>query len=367
MLSSRTGRFRTLVATPLALAAFAIALPASASAALRLVGSPLSVPATLNTSANLHYVGLYTPVPPNPEAPNGVFHTPHYGADTALWNTKVAGGTAAMPSGGEAVKVRLEGCAQPAANGPAPLNQIHFQDITPMPDGSAKVNISSQSFELPVCGQGGAGASTVTTYEPFDLCVSQGDYVDFNDEGGYVPNIYRAGVPYQVLGSVAGSSMDSFIRGGGTGNGALLSAGDTTAMDGFAVNAEEELLMQVELGTGKDARYVCPGGTKDAPAALAPMKVSPQTDGINSSRIVSVALYCRPTSGCPGSATLTLPSGAVVGRASFSLPGGHTSHVPIQVTGSLLRQIRAHHGVTVRLAATFAGQTFSASIRIKIF
>jgi hypothetical protein len=331
------------------------------------VGSPLAGPATLNTSENLNYAGLYTPVPPNPEAPNGLFHTPHYGADTAIWNTQVAGGRAAMPAGGQAVRIRLEGCAKPAPGGPSPLNQIHFQDLSPLPGGGAKVNISSQSFELPVCGQGGAGPATVSTYEPINLCVNQGDYVDFNDEGGYVPYVYRAGVPYQVLRGATGSSADSFIRGDGTNNGAVFSPTDTTAMDGFAVNADEELLLQVELGTGSDARYVCPGGTKDAPPTLAPLHVRPQTDGINSSRFVSVAIYCRPASGCPGSATLALPSGAVVGRASFSLPGGHTGHVPIQVSASLMRTIRRHHGVSLQLTALYAGQEYSQAIKVRIF
>ena len=57
------------------------------------VGSPLSVPATLNTAENLSYAGTNTNVLPTPEVPTGVVHTYHYGADTALWNT-VAGATA---------------------------------------------------------------------------------------------------------------------------------------------------------------------------------------------------------------------------------------------------------------------------------
>ena len=87
------------------------------------------------------------------------------------------------------------------------MTQIHFQDLSPTRNGGAKVNLSSQAFEIPVCGQAGASESTVTTYEPTNLCVKQGDYVGFNDDGGYVPNVYRAGVPYAVLGSVAGSTV----------------------------------------------------------------------------------------------------------------------------------------------------------------
>ncbi|HSZ04159.1 MAG TPA: hypothetical protein VK778_03040, partial [Solirubrobacteraceae bacterium] len=188
--------------------------PAGAGAAVIIIGSPLSVPATLNTSANLAYQGTNTAVPPSAEAPNGIFHTFHFGADTALWNVAQASGSPSVPADGEVQKIALEGCAQAAPGGPAPLTQIHFQDIAPLPGGGATVKLTSGAFEIPVCGEGGASGSTVSTYEPNGLCVSQGDYVDFNDEGGYVENIYRAGVPYEVLGSVAGSTADSFIRGG---------------------------------------------------------------------------------------------------------------------------------------------------------
>src|SRR5437868_826909 len=133
---------------PLLLLAGLLALlsPAVSNAATTTFGSSLSTPATLNTTDNLGYYGTFTPVPPNPEAPNGLFHTNHWGADTALWNVSVAGGRASAPATGQAVNVRLEGCAKPARGGPPPLTQIHFQDLSPLPGGGAKVNLSSQAF-----------------------------------------------------------------------------------------------------------------------------------------------------------------------------------------------------------------------------
>ena len=104
--------------------------PATSSAAIMTVGSPLSVPATMNTTESLGYIGTYTPVPPAPDAPNGRYHTNHWGADTAIWNTALAAGSAGAPATGQAVKVRIEGCAQPAAQGPAPLTQFHIQDLS---------------------------------------------------------------------------------------------------------------------------------------------------------------------------------------------------------------------------------------------
>ena len=356
----------TVVAMAFLLAMLAaLSLAAPSRAALTTVGSPLAGPANLNTTDNLGYAGTNTNVI-SPEFPTGVAHTAHFGADTAIWNTSVAGAPAGMPEAGQADKVRIEGCAQQAPGGPAPLTQFHVQVLHPQANGTVKVSLTSQPFELPVCGQGGASASTVSTYEPINLCVAKGDFVGFNDEGGFVERFYRAGVPYQVLGSAGGSSLNSFIKGGGTNDGAVLTPRFATNMEGWATASGEELMLQVELGTGPDARYVCPGGTKDAAPVLAPVHVRPQTDGVNSSRMVSVSFYCRPASGCSGKATLTLPSGRVVGRASFNVPGNATSHVPIRISPALMRMIRRDRRVPVQANVVALGQTFTAPIVVGI-
>ncbi len=344
----------------------ALLAPASAGAATSVFGSPLSVPATLNTAENLNYQGVNTDVPVGPEAPEGVFHTFHFGADTALWNTAEQ---AAAPEGGQVLKIRLEGCARPASGGPAPLTEVHFQTLSPLPGGGARVNLTSQGFDMPVCGQGGSD-STVSTYEPVNLCVNAGDYVDFNDEGGYVENVYRAGVPYAVLGAVRGATADSFIKNNGTDNGASLETSDVNAMEGFAANASEELMMQMELGTGANARYVCPGGSKEAPPVLPVIHVHPQTDGVNRARIVEIAIYCRPAGGCPGTATLTASAGGRSAReddrVTFDLRGDDTSRVAIRISPHLLALIRKHHGIATTLTAVVGGQTFSQTVEIKI-
>jgi hypothetical protein len=360
-------RARRLLAGALLAGLLSALAPAGASAAITTFGSPLSVPATLNTSDNLNYYGTYTPVPPSPEAPNGVFHTAHWGADTALWNVGLAAGAPTAPATGQALKLRLEGCAKPAKGGPEPLTQIHFQDLTPLAGGGARVNISSGAFDIPICGEAGASGSTITTYEPVNLCVSQGDYVDFNDEGGFVPNIYRSGVAYQVIGAVPGSTMSSFIRGNGTGNGATMSSTDTTANDGFASNRSEELMMQVTLGTGPDATHICAGGTGGLAPPLPPLRVSRQTDGINHSGIVAVAIYCRVSPTCNGVATLTGPGGRPsYGHAAFSLTGNKTSHLAIRLSSKVLKMVRKRHGVTAILTAVTAGKIITQTIVVRI-
>jgi len=368
---SPTHRRGALAAAVAVTALLTLSVPAVSSANVLSFGSPLSVPATLNTGLDLGYRGTDTNVPASPEAPNGVVHTTHYGADTALWNSDLARGDARAPATGQALKITLEGCAEPASDGTPPLTQIHFQDLTPLAGGGAKVNITSQAFDIPVCGAGGAGSSTQTTYEPINLCVSAGDYVDFNDEGGFVGHSYQNGVPYRVIGRTAGSKMASFIRGGGTNNGDTLSSSDSSTMDGYASNENEELLMQVKLGTGADATHICPGGKQGLPPVLAPIRVSPQTDGVNHSRIVAVAVFCR-VSPCKGTATLSIPGEssyggeATYGRVGFALQANKTVHLPIRVKSELVQKIRAKHGVSVRLAAVVNGQTIVQRITVKI-
>jgi hypothetical protein len=363
-----------LLATPVALL-LALLAPARGDAKVMTIGSPLSVPATLNTADDLTYAGTDTAVPASPEAPTGLVHTSHFGADTALWSSMKPGGSTAVPATGQATKIEVEGCAQRATNGPLPLPTVHFQDLSPLSGGGAKVNLTSQGFDLPVCGEnGGAGASTITTYLPVNLCASAGDYVGLNDSGGYVQTYYRSGVPYQVLGAVTGATTDSFIKDNGTGNGSVFSPSVTSAMDGFAVNRNEELLMRVTLATDGDATHICPGGKGGLPPALAPIRVSPQTDGVNHSRIVAVAMFCR-VSPCNGTATLS-SNGAdtstygreeTYGRVGFSLPANRTVHLAIRVKSKLVQKIRAKHGLSTVLTAVVNGKTITQRITIKIF
>jgi hypothetical protein len=345
-------------------AAVTVLAPEASSAAIATFGSPLAVPATLNTAEDLNYPGTNTAVPASPEAPHGYVHTYHFGADAALWSLAQAKGTPRAPATGQALKVSLEGCAVPASDGTPPLTQIHFQALSPLPGGGAKVNLTSQAFDIPVCGVAGASGTTVTAYNPVNLCVSQGDYVAFNEEGGFVGHSYQSGVPYRVLGRVAGSNTASFIRGAGTNNGALLSSSDSSAMDGYSVTGGEELMMQVTLGTGANATHVCPGGKQGLPPKLPPIRVSPQTEGVNRHGFVAVAFYCRITP-CRGIATLSR-NGEHVGHTGFSLPGGKTYHLPIHVTSKLVRMARRYHGVSADLSAVVAGSTVTQTIIVKI-
>ena len=215
---------------------------------------------------------------------------------------------------------------------------------------------------------------------------SETDWVAFNDEGGFVPSDsgpppYPAGVPYMVIGRSSGATMDSFIRNGGTNNGTSISESDRTYHDGFASNKDEELMLQSTLATGADASDSCPGGTKSAykgptsgynqkPAP--PLRVGPQTDGINHRRIVSIAIYCHQSSGCAGALTLAQPGKghrAAVVRTAFKIPGGKTSHVAVRLPAGLvaLARHRRPRGLPLAVTASTGSTTVARTIDVRIF
>ena len=381
--------------TLLAAVACLAALAPAANAATTTFGSSMSVPAASDTANSLAYTGTDIPtIDPGPPARAVVVHINHDGADTALWPTSVAGGNATAPSAGQVTEVRLEGCARPAPGGPAPNVQIHFQDLVPQSGGGYSVNVTTDPFNVPVCGQATGGgapavADTVTAFHPTNFCVHAGDAVAFNDEGGFDPTYYPSGVPFQVMGAVPGSTTDSFIRDNGTNNGAVFSPGDVTNHDGFARSNGLELLMQSTLATGPDATPLCPGGTKGVPAPTAPAPPPPtpgqpggapalvlrkQTDGVNHQRFVGLAVYCaRVDAPCTGVMSVTsAATGAakttLLGTAQLTAPAKHTVHVKMRLTKAALLIIRRHHR---HLAATLSvrepdGTTFSQAITLKI-
>ena len=345
-------------------------------------GSALSVPATRDTANNLSYTGTNIPV-----AGVAPVHVNHDGSDDALWNTALASGTAAAPAAGQALSVSVEGCAQPAPNGPAPLTQFHFQTLTPVPGGGATVDVTSQPFDLPICGTATAtgtvaSGTTVTSYQPTNMCVGAGDFVDFNDEGGFDPQFYPSGVGYEVIGSTAGSAMSSYIAADGTNNGDALSAMNVSASAGFADNAGAELLLRTTLGTGSDSIPACGSAASGPPsgggsgaggggwAARRPrprdpvrpgvppgVVITPRTELVKARR-VRVAFFCAQR-GAPCRGTLVLSSGALkLGRATFTSKAHAVAHIPLRLApvGARLVHASGPAGLKTTMTITLAGQ-----------
>ncbi len=341
-------------------------------------GSPLRVPATLDTANNLGYAGF---------DPVLNVHVSHDGADTALWNTAIAGGgTATAPAAGQVLSVAVEGCAEPAPGGPAPLTQIHFQSLTPVAGGGATVDVTSQPFDLPVCGTATttgaiASASTVTRYTPVNMCVGAGGYVDFNDEGGFDPQFYPSGVRYEVIGAVSGSAMPSYILAGGTNNGDTLSPTSLTATNGLVVNPNEELMLQSTLGTGSDATPLCPGGGAGTtgggsgsgggsgtpphphplpgqPGGPPGVVVTPRTESVNGRR-TRVALFCaRRDVPCRGTLTLTYGT-LTLATKQFTSKDLATAHIALRLTPAAAKLVRSSgpSGLKTTMTVTLPGDT----------
>jgi hypothetical protein len=164
--------------------------------------------------------------------------------DTAFWSTALSGGAKARsPQAGQVLTVRLRGCAKPGSGGQAPLTQIHFQVLSPGSGSSATIKLTSGPFNLPTCG-GAVSGATISTFHPIGLCVARGDYVAFNDEGGFAPGGFPGGVGYEVFAPVAGAATSSFTGAGATNNGDRVSGRSRKGL---------ELLMQLQLGTGRSS------------------------------------------------------------------------------------------------------------------
>ncbi len=336
-----------------------LTLPAGAGATVMTFGSPLAVAATRDTATNLEYAGT-----------GAVRHVHHDGADTALWNvTLPPGARPSAPTGGQITAIRLEGCAEPAAGGPAPLAEIHFQALTPTGGGGVRVDVTSQPFVIPTCGAPNATRRTVTSYQPTNFCVSRGDIVDFNDEGGFDPNHYPSGVPYAVIGTVPGAVMNSFIANNGTNNGATLLSTDVAASDGFARNVHEELLLQSTLATGVDATPLCPGGLHGQPGepgGKSALDFGQATTRVKRGGYVALSLYCDLL-GRPCTGTIALRgAGATLGSAPLSAPTGQVSTVRVPLGAPAIAKLRAQDGMSVLVVAHLEGaETASHAMRLQ--
>jgi len=325
-----------------------LAVPAAGQAASASFGSDLSAPASLDTT---------TAVAP----------TNHYGADTSIWNTVLGNGSAPVaPASGQIVQVRLKGCAVQPPGAPAPDTQIHIATLRPQGGGAVKViysatDLQGHFFHIPICS-GPADVNTVSTYVPQNLCVNVGDYVAFNDEGGFDPNFYRNGVPYRVLSGAPGSTFNSFIRNNGENIGDTFSPGDQTAHDGFGTTQGAELLLQAVLATGPDATPLCPGGTQgERPAGRPGASPSPFIPGsvaapataaknararVNGRGVALVSLHCATGTRCQGQMSLDR-SGAInkhLAVARFSVAGHGNGKVRLNLGRRVLEQLRRHHG-----------------------
>lgn len=298
----------------LALGVALLALPAAAHAERITFGSSLA--ATPNTALSDH-------------------------SDSGFWHARgtaiPGGGAATVPQGGQILEIRLKGVALVAPNGKTPEapspgynvpnNLIHFQTLKPQPDGNLKVDVTSGAFYMPF----NVPEDTISTFKPENLCAAAGDSIDISTIGGWDGTNpgsggYDAGVPFKIFATVPGAVTTRFHGHGHFNNGATL-VGGRQSPPGRPMPVPEpqpstELLMQVVVGTGPDAFYMCPGGTFNPyrppdpprtpkagkPAAPAVQKGTfpgRQRVNVKKNGTASLALYCQPGPGrCVGTVTI---------------------------------------------------------------
>jgi hypothetical protein len=211
---------------------------------------------------------------------HAVLPNPHEAEDLGIWNPSARG------VNGQAVSVRVKGCAIKDATAPSQksagtaVNTVLFQTLAPQAGGDFKAVATSSPFLLPFCSsssspaQGAVSTHTITSFAPVHLCVANGDVIALHDIGGFIPQTaphvgpwYPQGVPLDVIASVPGTTIDSFVGVSTLFGPGLFGPGEANrSLSGFATEHGEQLQMQVTEGTGGDAYGLCPGGTAVEPA-----------------------------------------------------------------------------------------------------
>ncbi|MEA2375876.1 MAG: hypothetical protein QOD53_2339 [Thermoleophilaceae bacterium] len=252
----------------------------------------------------------------------------HHGADSAFWNVKLAGGQGTKaPSDGQITDIRVKGTVVPDPSGRQnPITMFHFQVLHPQYDGSVKVELSSGAFYTPI----GGDTQQINSYQPINLCVHKGDYVDFNDWGG---NEWHwgnyDGIPYQVFSRVSDSATNFYSMNNGTNVGSQWQPG--------ATHQGEELLMQTTLKTGPDATDVCPGGYMQHIFKGAEVKDGQSATVRTRLRYTKIRTFCPgPTYGyCIGNVRLRATIGGRdvdLGSQSFKITPATTPSVQVPLS-----------------------------------
>jgi hypothetical protein len=298
-------------AAALAACALLVALPAAGQASVTTLGSDLS------------------------RAANQV---EAHGADSVFWTPTIGRSSGAVPRDGQIILVRLRGGVVADPTGRVkPDPQSHIQVLHPIGGGRVKVALTSGLWRLPVA----ANPQSISSFKPINLCVHKGDFVAFNDFGGFE---YRwgnyGGMPVQVFADSPLWNMNFYTKNAGTNNG-----------DQFApatVTQGRELLMQYQLGTGRDAVSICPGGYREHAFKGLEIRSIRESVGGGSARI-RVRCPFRTYGSCRGVFVLKAKlNGKIVtlGGAPFSIPQAWSKTVQVGISGQNVNAIRRAGGVS---------------------
>ena len=316
---------------PAVLAALVLAAPASAATIT--LGSDLTAPATIVDA---------------------------HAADSAFWNTTVAGAGVTVPEDGQVIKVTVKGSALKEQGAADPATMVHFQSLHPAAaNGARQVFLTSAAAYMPIDNPG-----AVSSFEPENLCVRAGGAVAFNTIGGFrwggsltAPldeAHYHNGTPWQIFAAARTSATAWYSKDNGTKNGDTLTpAGGTDPREGHGtVEQGKELLMQVVVATGQDRSEPCGGPRRHADGSLvqtgpAPsyMKVAssgskPQQPYVTKDRKFTTGVYCGGTANavCSGTATMLLGT-RIIAKANFSIAKLKTGTIPMRLSRAVYRKL----------------------------
>jgi hypothetical protein len=335
--------------TGLAVAAGILLAPATAQAGRVTIGSDLAAPATAARSD-----------------PN----------DIVWWHADHPSAAVDVPVAGQAIIMRVKGgTVQPrgAAQDPS-YDLMHFVVLRPQPDGTWRTTATSVDLRMPVIGRG-ADANTVSTFTSVNpLCVQPGDRIGLASVGGFDPQLFPNGLPYQVFAPAGGAAATEF-RAGGTIH------QDQTVVRGERV-ADTELLMQVVVGTGSSARPTC-GGTAPSgsdpgllpdpgdPEVPPPSPARPRAFVVPPSgalRVrrgqVRVPVRCGAGADCSGRLELRA-RGRRLGRSRYRLGDGATRRIAVRLGAGGRRLVREVGRVRARATVTAGGRRTSRALMLR--
>lgn len=310
-------------------------------------------------------------------------------ADGIYWPTSVKGSDPRLPASGQIVEVRVKGTSpkEAQARNP-PLNSVHIQNMRAVDGGLLQTVLTAGPFDIPSQGD----PNQISTFRPVNLCVVKGDYVDFNESGGWgwnpaapdnfdgnlypngQPHIYKDGAPFQIFGSVPRSTT-AFYSGDGTTGQPLSSSTGPLA----GVMQDTEMLMQYKLATGSDVGGACAyylqhpnadprkGRTaKDyidslppppppvvKPPTAHPMLIWSVLLQVKRSRAYAPRVFCPRGAACTGTAVLTA-KGTSTPPVAFTVPANQASRIALKLPRSFYRWLRIarNHRLKVTLAVT---------------
>ena len=264
-------------------------------------------------------------------------------SDSLFFNTSEGNGNAS-PITGQILEIRVKGTIVPQA-GRSNNSMWHSQVLSPQAGGLFHVDSSSQDLFFPV----GVPADTVSRFVPSTQCIGQGQYVDFNDVGGWDGNAAQpTGTIYQIFQNRAGSSYDWYERDNGTNIGTTFNPNRRVfnRADGSPMSEQyegprtgKELMMQVVVGSGWDASNLCPGGLQGWEYQGVEVKdVSGKVydDGVGHAR-----LFCSSNtkSFCKGTVRLEVDGQPLGTSGEFTMKPNETTNINVPLTNDGARVV----------------------------